>query len=90
MSIDRIRAFDELIASVLPKSESDAYLRERAECAERNTKARELVRVELAHAFEHMGAALRYPDIARVDLERAITHLNRARDAAAVLDPEDA
>ncbi len=90
MSGPDIGGFNEQIASILPAHEAERFRKQCADRIEKHQRARELVRTEGADAIELIAGAIRRPDIARADLERALVHLNRALSAAAVLDPEDA
>lgn len=84
-----IGRFNEQIASLMPAAEAAVFRQQIIDRQKSEEKARELVRSESAEVIELLAGAIRRPDIARADIERAVIHLNRALSAAALLDPED-
>jgi hypothetical protein len=76
-SIERIR-------SLMPAE----VQRQWAERDAKDAKLREELRQEAVDAIASLADAIRFPNIARADLEAAQKHVVKALSIAAVLDPE--
>jgi hypothetical protein len=83
---ERLRGSVEGLIALLPESAQ----REIAAADERKKRLAEQLRQHCADAIASVADALRFPNIARVDLEAAQVAIAKALSVAAALDPEDA
>ena len=83
-----LSGLEEQIAALMPAHEAREYRAKLTAERTMRAKAQKILRDELAKSAIEIGEA-NLTQFPRSCVERAMTHLNRALSAAAVIDPEE-